>query len=127
MRSGNADVREAVEAAGGGETPVYGRGGQPPLLHRRAVNLKVGAASFEHGQAVVGRPLEQVAQVMAVSNERATAVAGQKSHGCQFRRIHGVLGSWKHNGPSSSRHLVFLLLVGEPSQARPPGSLSSER
>jgi hypothetical protein len=98
------DVSEAVEAAGGRETPVYGRGGQPPLLHRRAVHLKVGAAGFEHGQTVVGRPLEQVAQIMAVSVERSTAVAGPERDGCQFRRIHGALGSWKLNGRSNSGH-----------------------
>ena len=64
---------------------------------------------------------------MAISVERSTAVAGQEHDGCQFRRIHGVLGSWKLNGPSSNRHLVFLLLVGDPSQARTSRSLSSER
>lgn len=73
---------------------------QPPLLHRRAVHLKVGTAGFEHGQAVVRRPLEQVAQIMAVSVERSAAVAGQKRNSCQFRRIHDVLGSRKLNGRS---------------------------
>jgi hypothetical protein len=105
-------VREAVEAAGGGETPIYGRGGQPPLLHRRAVNLKVDAAGFEHGQAVAGRPLEQIAQIMAVSVESATAVAGQERYGCQLRRIHGVLGA-----PGTST-VEVIVVTGVPPSGR---------
>jgi hypothetical protein len=56
------------------------------------------------GRPWSGRPLEQVAQIMAVSVERATAVAGQERYGCQLRRIHGVLGSWNLNGRGNSGH-----------------------
>ena len=79
------------------------------------------AAGFEHGQAVVGRPLEQVAQIMAVSVESATAVARQERDGCQLRRIHGVLGSWNLNGRDNSGHWCSSFWYGNPAKPDLPG------
>lgn len=44
----------------------------------------MGASRLEHGQAVIGRPLEQVAQVVAVGVEGPPAVAGQKGYRREF-------------------------------------------
>jgi hypothetical protein len=54
------------------------------LLHRGPVQLKIGACGFQHGQAVIGGPLEQVAQIVAVSVEGPAVVARQERHRGQW-------------------------------------------
>jgi len=41
----------------------------------------MGTGRFDHGQAVIGGPLEQVAQVVAVGVERPSAVSGEERYG----------------------------------------------
>lgn len=68
-------VGEAVQATGGGEAAVDRRGCQTALPHRGPVKLQVGTGRLEHGLAVIGGPLKQVAQIMTVSVERPAGVA----------------------------------------------------
>lgn len=44
----------------------------------------MGAGRFEHRQAVICRPLEQVVQVVTVSVESPPAVSGEKGDGGEF-------------------------------------------
>ena len=60
------DVSEPVEAAHRREPPVDRRRGEPPLLHGTSPQLDVRARRCEHRDVVVGGPLEEAAQVLAV-------------------------------------------------------------
>ena len=55
-------------------------GRQAAFLHRGPVQLQVGSGGLQHGKVVIGGPLEQVAQVVAVGLEGPAAVAGQERH-----------------------------------------------
>jgi hypothetical protein len=72
------DMREAVEAADGGESPVDGRGGQPAFLAGGPPQLEVRPLGFEHRQSDAGAPVEVATQVEAVGLEGSTAVASQE-------------------------------------------------
>jgi hypothetical protein len=76
-----------VEPTSSGQAPVDSRRGQAVFFHQGSVQLEVGAGGFQNGQAVIGRPLEQVAQVVEVGVEGPAAVAGQERHRCQFGLI----------------------------------------
>ncbi len=47
----------------------------------------MGAGRPEHGQAVIGCPLEQVTKIVAVGVEGPAAVAGQERHRGQLRLV----------------------------------------
>lgn len=47
----------------------------------------MGAGRPEHGQAVIGCPLEQVTKIVAVGVESPAAVAGQERHRGQLRLV----------------------------------------
>ena len=50
------------------------------------------ASGLDHDHAVVGRPLEEAAQVMAVRLERASAVPSQERRGSQLGIVNRVVG-----------------------------------
>lgn len=52
----------------------------------------MGAARLHDGNAVVGGPLEELAQVVAIGLERPVAVAGKERHGNKLRLIDLELG-----------------------------------
>lgn len=60
------DMREALEPAGRGQSAVDCRSGQARFLHRRPVHLEVGLSCLEYRQAVIGGPLEEVAEIVTV-------------------------------------------------------------
>jgi hypothetical protein len=60
------DVSEPVEAAHRRQPPVDRRCGKTSRLHPTAVQLDVRARRSQHGELVVGTPLEEAAQVVAV-------------------------------------------------------------
>ena len=72
------DVCEAVVAAHGRQAPVDRRRGQSPLLHRHPVQLDVRPGGRQRFDAVVGRPLEERAEIVPVGVERAAAVADEE-------------------------------------------------
>jgi hypothetical protein len=72
------DVCEAIEPTDRRQSTIDRRRGQTPALHPGAEELDVRPLRFEHDDTVVGRPLEEPPQVMAVSVESATAVPGQE-------------------------------------------------
>lgn len=78
------DVAEAVEAADRREPAVDGGGSQATSLHGPHVQLDLWPGGLQDVQAVVGRPLEERPQVIAVGLQRAFPVAGQEGSGSQF-------------------------------------------
>jgi hypothetical protein len=60
------DVGETVDRARGRQAPVDGRGRQALILHGAPVQLQVGAGGRRHSQIVIGGPLEQGTQIVAV-------------------------------------------------------------
>jgi hypothetical protein len=81
------DVREAVEAAHRREPPVDRRRSEPSLLQRASPQLDVRAGRRKHGNVVVGGPLEEASQVLAVGLEGAAAVARQERRGSELRFV----------------------------------------
>ena len=71
------DVGEAVEPADRRQPSVDGRSREAPLFHGARPQLDVASSGLEHLEADVGTPLEERAQVAAVSLKGPTAVAGQ--------------------------------------------------
>jgi hypothetical protein len=80
-------VREPVEATDRGESTVDRRRREPAVLHPGAEPLDVGTARLHDGDAVVGGPLEEAAQVVAVRLERPAAVAGKERDRSKLRLI----------------------------------------
>ena len=72
------DVREAIEPAHCRESTVDRGGRKPPLIHRGAVELDVRPCRVEDKQLVLGRPLEEGAQVVPVRVQRSPAIAREK-------------------------------------------------
>jgi len=72
------DVGEAVVAAHRRQQPIDRRRSKPALFHRGAIDLDVGSGRVEHGEVLIGCPLEVVAQVVAVGLEGAPVVPGQE-------------------------------------------------
>jgi hypothetical protein len=83
----SVDVRESVEAIDRRESTVDRRRGEPAVLHPGAEQLDVGTARLHDGDAVVGSPLEEAAQVVAVHLERPAAVAGKERDRSKLRLI----------------------------------------
>jgi hypothetical protein len=92
-------VRESVEATDRGESTVDRRRREPAVLHPGAEQLDVGTARLQNSDAVVGGPLEEAAQVVAVRLERPAAVTGKERDRSKLRLIDieldpGAPGSW---------------------------------
>ena len=125
-RDAAVDVGEAVVTAHRRESPIDRRGCEASLFHRGSVNLDVGTRGIEHGEVLVGGPLEVVAQVVAIglqcsaavpSEERSSRhlgfvgrprwIVGAKSGVVDEQCGHGVLfQSWDiHTTPSPSLHV----------------------
>jgi hypothetical protein len=85
------DMREPVEPTDCREPTVDRRRGEPAVLHPGAEQLDVRTARLHDGDAVVGGPLEEAAQVMAVRLERAAVVAGKERDRSKLRLINFVL------------------------------------
>jgi hypothetical protein len=83
----SVDVRESVEATDRRESTVDRRGCEAAVLHPGAKQLDMRTACLEHGDAVVGGPLEEAAQVVAVRLERPAAVAGKERDRSKLRFI----------------------------------------
>ena len=62
----------------------------------------MGAGRLEHGQAVIGCPLEQVTKIVAVGVEGPAAVAGQERHRDQL----GLAGYERPDGRVQFRREV---------------------
>jgi hypothetical protein len=60
------------------DSRVDRRCGEPAVLHPGAEQLDVRTARGHDGDAVVGGPLEEAAQVVAVRHERTAVVAGKE-------------------------------------------------
>lgn len=80
------DVGVAVETADGRQAPVDRRCRQPVLLHPAAVQLNVRPYRGEHGELVVGGPLE-AAEIMPIGIEGAPAAAGEEGDGSHLRVV----------------------------------------
>jgi hypothetical protein len=117
------DVGEAVEAADRREPAVDGGGSQATSLHGPRVQLDLWPGGRQDVEAVVGRPLEERPQVMAVGLQRALPVAAQERSGSQFGFVdrsvrlggaldlrHGHQFGW--NLPESVRSPANLLAEG---------------
>jgi hypothetical protein len=88
----SVDVSEPVEPADGREPSVDRGSGQTAIFHRGTEQLDMRARGLEHDHAVVGRPLEEATQVMAVRLERASAVPSQERRGGQLGIVNRVVG-----------------------------------
>jgi hypothetical protein len=86
------DVGEPVEAAHRREPPVNRRRGEPPSLHGASPQLDVRAGRREHGDVVVGGPLEEAAQVLAVGLKGTAAVARQERRRSELRLVEPSIG-----------------------------------
>lgn len=84
---GPVDVGEAVEAAHRRQASVDRRGRQAPFFHPDAVQLDVRTRGRQNGELIVGRPLEETAQVVAVGVQRAAAVASEERKRGELRVI----------------------------------------
>jgi hypothetical protein len=80
-------VREPVEATHRRQATIDRRCRQPTVLHPGAEQLDVRTARLHDGNAVVGGPLEEAAQVVAVRLQRPAAVAGKKRDRNKLRLI----------------------------------------
>ena len=62
------DVGEAIEAADRRQATVDGRRGQAPVFHPASVQLNVGPGRGEDGEVVIGGPLEEATEIVAVAS-----------------------------------------------------------
>jgi hypothetical protein len=83
----SVDVREPVEATDRRESTVERRRREPAVFHPGAEQLDVRTARLHAGDAVVGGPLEEAAQVMPERLERPAAVAGKERDRSNLRLI----------------------------------------
>jgi len=83
----SVDVREPVEATDRRESTVDRRRREPAVLHPGAEQLDVRTARLHDGDAMVGGPLEEAAQVVAVRLDRPAAVAGKERDRSKLRLI----------------------------------------
>jgi hypothetical protein len=60
------DVREPVEPTNRRQVTIDRRRGEPAVLHPGAEQLDMRTARLHDGDAVVGGPLEEAAQVVAI-------------------------------------------------------------
>src|SRR5918995_6616452 len=81
------DVSEPVKATDRRRLAVDRRGREPAVLHPGTEQLDVRTARLEHGDALVGGPLEEAAQIMAVRLEGSAAVAGKERDRSKLRLI----------------------------------------
>jgi hypothetical protein len=81
------DVREPVEATDRRQPTVDRRRREPAVLHPGAEQLDVRTARLHDGDAVLGGPLEEAAQVMAVGLESAAAEAGKERDRSKLRLL----------------------------------------
>ncbi len=65
-RDAPVDVREPVVVAHCRQSPVDRRGREAAVLHPAAVELDVGSRRGQHGQADIGRPLEEATDIVAI-------------------------------------------------------------
>jgi hypothetical protein len=83
-------------------------------------SVQMGAGRLKHRQAVIGGPLEQVAQIMAVRVERPAAAAGQERHSRQLASS-GATGPRGMSSSAESSRVVISgprLLVVDPGNTR---------
>src|SRR5919106_1622499 len=83
----SVDVRKPVEPTDRRQATVDRRRGEPAVLHPGTEQLDVRATRPEHGDALVGGPLEEAAQVVAIRLERPAAVAGKERNRSELRFI----------------------------------------
>jgi hypothetical protein len=117
------DVGEAVEAADRGQPPVDGRRRQTTALHGPHVELDLGPSGLEDVEALIGRPLEERPQVVAVGVEGASQVAGKERRRRQFGLVDGVV-------PSVARSIsgmgINSVIWNLPASVRSPANLAAE-
>jgi len=65
--------------------------GQATGFHGPHVQLDLRPSGLQDVEAVIGRPLEERPQVVAVGVQRPPLVAGQERRGGQFRFVDGVV------------------------------------
>src|ERR687892_1153472 len=112
------DLREPVEPTDRREPTVDRRRGEPAVLHPGAEKLDVRTARLHDGDAVVGGPLEEAAQVVAVLLERPAAVAGKERDRSKLRLIDLAPGPGRPGSSSPAarwRSWLVLLVIGRPA------------
>ena len=121
-RDAPVDVREPVVAAHCRQSPVDRRGGQAAVLHPAAVELDVGSRRGQHGQADIGRPLEEATKIVAIGVKGSAAVASKERSRSQLRLIERTVRVQPLKETSlSSRSWSWwnLLMVGGPGNTSP--------
>ena len=83
----SVDVSDAVKATHRRVSTVDRRRREPAVLHPGAEQLDVCTARLDDGDAVVGGPLEEAAEVVAVRLDRPGAVAGKERDRSKLRLI----------------------------------------
>jgi hypothetical protein len=86
-RDSSIDVGEPVEAAHGRQPTVDRRRRQSSVFHPASVRLDVGPGRAKDGETVVGCPLEEATEIVAVRVQRAAAVASQECNSCELRIV----------------------------------------
>jgi len=80
-------MREAIEAAHRGQSTVDRRSRQSSVFHPASEQLDVGPGRREDSEVVLGCPLEEATEIVAVRVQRAAAVASQECNSGQLRVV----------------------------------------